>query len=413
MLKAYLARLPLTDRITYSRELWSGSLYGVFTGITTPLIPIVARSIGMSAAGIAAMVTMQFAGALGGVVVGHLADRRAKMPFVLWPGVISRGLIGLLAFARTPWMYLLVVSGFNLLVNVGAPAYSSIMRSNYSDANRSRLMGNIRILIVTISALVSLFAGIALARNERNVRWLFAFASLCGVLSSLAFGRIKVRQEPTLERGISAGSLRASLATVRRNVPFLVYMGITFLCATPDKLAVSLEPIWMVDYLRIDYGEASLLLGTVVSAASIAGYFLWARALKRFSSFTVLTAVVVLFAGRFLALGLARTPTQLIPMSILSGIVNAGWDLVPIFCIIALADRTNFSLYFGVNITLFGIRGMIGPSIGTLLYSSGLMSLRAILLTIAALLAFGSAMMGLFARRPGGRAPATVGFTAH
>ena len=105
----------------------------------------------------------------------------------------------------------------------------------------------------------------------------------------------------------------------------------------------------MVDYLHLGYGDASFLLGGVVSAASVVGYFVWARALKRYGSFAVLTAVVFLFAGRFLALGLARTSAQLVPMSLLSGIVNAGWDLVPIFCTIALADRSNFSLYIGVN----------------------------------------------------------------
>jgi MFS family permease len=413
MLKAYLSRLPLTDRVTFSQELLSGGLYGVFTGITIPLIPIVARRIGMSAAGITAMMTMQFIGALFGVLVGHLADRREKMPFVFWPGVVSRGMIGLLAVARTPLSYLLVVSGFNLLVNLGAPAYSSIMRSNYSDINRGRLMGNIRILIVAISAVVSTLAGLLLARDEGAVKWLFVFAAGFGVLSSVAFGRIKVRRDPTFTGARLQGGFRSSFETVRRNAPFMIFMGIIFLCATPDKLAVSLEPIWLVDYLHLGYSDASLLLGTVVSAASIVGYFIWARALRRFSSFAVLTAVVFLFAGRFLALGLARTSAQLLPMSLLSGIVNAGWDLVPIFCIIALADRSNFSLYIGVNTTFFGIRGLVGPTVGTFLYSSGLLPLGWIFVAISALLAAGGVMLGVFSYRRDTRAPGRVGLTAH
>src|SRR5208283_80129 len=337
-----------------------------------------------------------------GVLFGHLADRRAKMPFVLWPSLVARALIGVLAFARTPVFYLVIVSVFNLLINLGGPAYSSIMRTNYSDAHRGRLMGNIRIVIMLVSTATSACAGILLDADETMVQWLFLAASVFGMMSALIFARIRVRREPTVLSG-APESFVGAFRAVMRNGPFILFMGILFLGATPDKLAVPLEPIWLVDYLHLGYGEASFLLGTVVSAASIAGYYMWAKALKRFNSFTVLAAVVFLFAARFAALGLARTSAQLLPMSILSGIVNAGWDLVPIFCIIALSDRSNFSMYIGFNTTCFGIRGLIGPSIGTFIYSTGILPLGGIFLMIAALLAVGGASMLVFSRREGAR----------
>jgi MFS family permease len=330
------------------------------------------------------------------------------MPFVLWPSLLARALIGLLAFARTPVFYLIVVSLFNLLVNLGGPAYSSIMRTNYSDAYRGRLMGNIRIIVMSVSTVLSACAGILLNANETLVRWLFLAAAVFGILSALIFARIRVRGEPAVPMK-APSSFVGAFRIVARNSPFLVFMGILFLCATPDKLAVPLEPIWLVDFLHLGYGEASLLLGSTVSAASIAGYYLWAKALKRFSSFTVLTAVVFLFALRFATLGLARTSSQLLPMSILSGIVNAGWDLVPIFCIIALSDRANFSMYIGFNTTCFGIRGLIGPSIGTFLYASGVLPLGGIFLMIGALLAVSGSSLWVFSRRQGARLEARAG----
>jgi hypothetical protein len=402
MLREYFARLPLTDRITFSKELPAAVCYGVFAGLALPLIPIVARRIGMTPAGITAMVTMQFVGALFGVLVGHLADRRAKMPLFTWPSIMARAMIGLLAFARTPAAYLVVVSLFNLLVNLGGPAYSSIMRSNYSDANRGRLMGNIRMVVVIVASLLSSIAGVLLGANEALVWWLFLVAAGFGILSSIIFNGIRVRREPDFPRDAPV-SFGHAFRTVAKNAPFLLFMGILFLCATPDKLAVPLEPIWLVDFLHLGYGEASLLLGTIVSMASIAGYFLWARALKRFNSFSVLAVVVFLFAARFASLGLARTSSQLLPMSILSGIVNAGWDLVPIFCIIALSDKSNFSMYIGFNTTCFGIRGLVGPSIGTFLYSAGVLPLNGIFLMISALLVFGGATLWVFSRRAGAR----------
>jgi hypothetical protein len=389
----------LTDRITFSWDLWSALCAGVFNGLALPLIPIVARRIGMSAAGITLMTTMVFVGALSGFLFGHLADKRPKMPFAIGPQIIARSLISLLVFARTPVSFLVVVSLFNIFSNISSPAYSSIMRSNYSDANRSRLMSNVRIAIVMVSALFSALAGFVLGADEKIVNLMFPVASFFGVLSCVLFSRIKVRRLPDFPREATTRSFAQSFGIIRRHLPFLLFTGILVFCATPDKMAVPLEPIWLVDYLHLDYGEASFLLGTVVSVASIIGYAVWARALRRANSFSILSVVVFLYAARFAALGLARTGHQLIPMCILSGLANAGWDLVPIFCIIALADKGSFSLFIGVNTTMFGIRGLIGPSLGTLLYTSGAVPLGGIFLLIAAVIAMGSFLLMVFSRR--------------
>ena len=398
-LRFYFARLPLTDRITFSKELQSSVAYGIFAGLALPLLPIVARTIGMSPAGITLMVTMQFIGSLFGIVVGRLVDRLPKMPFALWPPLIARASLAGLAFVRKPIPYLIIVSFFYLIMNLNGPAYSSIMRTNYSDANRGRLMGNIRIVVVIISGLFSAIGGVILSRNGQLVRWLFLVASVSGVLSSLAFGTIKVRRAPGLPRSPPAVPLRQSLRVVWENKPYVIYNALMFLCALPDKLSIPLEPIWLVDDLHLDYAAASFLLGTIVAAASIGGYLIWARALRRFNSFMVLGLVVLAFAGRYVALGLARSPAQLIPMSILSGLNNAGWDLVPIFCMIQVADPENFSLYIGLNTTLFGIRGLVGPSLGTFLYSSGVLPISGIFLLIGGLIALGGVLLLLYSRR--------------
>jgi len=409
----YLSRLPLTDRITFFRELASSSLYGVYSGIAIPLIPIMARKVGMTPEAITAMVTTQFIGALSGVWMGHLAERRRKMPFVMWPNIGARVAVAALAFVRQPTPFLVVASVFYFLPNLTGPAYSSIMRTNYSAANRGRLMGNIRILIMIVSGTVSAAAGLLLAGNEDLLRWLLLTAGVFGILSSLVFATIKVRNDspalaPAPLRIPPRGRRKESpLRVLAANRALFVFLGVLVLCATPDKLSVPLEPLWMVDVLHIDYAEASLVLGTVVYAASIAGYYLWARLLKRINSFTLLALVVFVFAGRYVALALARGGAGLIPMSILSGLSNAGWDLVPLFCLLDLSDARSFTLAVGMHYTLFGIRGTIGPTLGTLLYSSGV-PLATLFLGIAAVIAVGGFLMLWFGRRwgrPPGQSP--------
>jgi hypothetical protein len=78
---------------------------------------------------------------------------------------------------------------------------------------------------------------------------------------------------------------------------------------------------------------------------------------------------------------------------------------------IELSDAEGFSLAIGLHTTLFGVRGVIGPTLGTLLYASGVLPLNGIFWLIAGLLAFGSCMMFLFARRGAPRARKASGAT--
>jgi hypothetical protein len=398
MFRRYLSRLPLTDRITFSYEIWAGVFYGAFNGLALPLIPIVARRMGMGPAGIAAMLTMQFVGAIFGLFLGHMADRRGKMPFVVWPALVSRSFIALLIFPRSPSGFMVIASVFYLASNLGGPAYASIMRSNYSDANRGRLMGDIRVILMAVSAVCSTAASLALSADMRAVRLLFPAAAVFGVASTLAFSRIKVRRFPVVLPVPVSPSFFGSFRVVLRNSRFLIFMAIFFLCTTPDKLAIPLEPIRLVDELGVNYESASMLLGTVVSVFGIIGYYIWGRALKRVNPYYLLFCLVVLFAIRFLLIALARTTLDLIPMSVVTGLTNAGWDLIPLFCIIPLADPANFSLYFGVHTTLLGIRGLAGPWIGALIYGSGALTLVRIFLLIFALTLAGAVLLIPFTR---------------
>jgi hypothetical protein len=401
MFKRYLARLPLTDRITFYFDFWGGLCYGAFNGLAIPLIPIVARRIGMSPAGIAAMLTMQFVGALSGMFLGLLADRRKKMPFVVWPGIAARTLLSFLAFTRGPTGFFIISSVFYLLSNVGGPAYASIMRSNYSDENRGRLMGDIRVSLMLVSAVCSTLAALLLGSHSEMLKWLFPAASFFGVLSSLIFSRIKVKRVPVVSAGAGRPSRADSLRAALSNAPFLLFMGIFFLSTAPDKFAIPLEPLRLVDELHLDYRDASAVLGTVVSLSGIIGYVFWGRAMKKANSYHMLAIVVFLTAGRYVVLALAQDVFQLVPMGIMGGLAYAGWDLVPLFCIIPLTDPANFSFYFGLHTTLLGVRGVAGPLIGALVYNTGAFSLSVLFLLIAGLTVIGGLLLFPFARRRG------------
>jgi MFS family permease len=401
MLRAYFSRLPLTDRVTHWWDLWSGLATGIFNGGCIAFLSIAARRVGMSDAGMALMLTMPYVGALSGILLGHLAERYGPMPFYLWPTLMSRAVLLVLPFARGPDGYLAVASAFHLLANLGSPAYASVMRSNFSDEHRGRLMGNVRVLVVLVAAGASWAAGAALERWPDAWRWMFAGAAAVGIVATLLFSRIKPRHRLPTGRPIgrplhdppARPGLVASLGELRQDRPFLAFLAIVFVCALPNKLASALEPIRFVDELHIGWRDSGFVLGTVVSLVGAAGYLAWPRLLKRFDPFALLALVTALIATRFGVIAAAARPLHLVPASVLAGLTGGGWDLACLFCILRLADSDRFPLAMGLHTTLVGVRGLFGPGLGTWLYASGVASLPTIFWLMAAVALAGAAGM--------------------
>jgi MFS family permease len=403
MLRAYFARLPLTDRVTHWWDLWASLAYGFFSGGCLTFLSIAARREGVSDAGMALMLTMPYVGMLSGVLLGHLAERHGPMPFYLWPTLASRAVLIALPLVKGPAGFLAVAAAFHLLANLGAPAYASMMRSNFSDEHRGRLMGNVRVLIVVVAGVVSWAAGTALERWAEAWRWLFAGTAAIGVVSALLFARIRPRRRVpvalTPEAPRERPGFRGSLAALRQEGSFLLFLAIVFVCALPGKFAAPLEPIRFVDELHIGWRDSGLVLGTVVSAASVAGYLAWPMLLKRRDPFVLLALATVLMGVRFAVIAAASRPLHLLPAGVLAGLAGGGWELALLFCVVRMVDPRRFPMAMGLHTTLVGARGLFAPALGTWLYASGAVGLRLAFWLMAAVTLAGAAGLFWYSRR--------------
>ncbi|MGO8694056.1 MAG: MFS transporter [Rectinemataceae bacterium] len=413
----FLSRYTPTDRSTFSFDAPAAACVGVFNGLSITFMGIIGRRIGLDSRMLAILSISAFVSLFLNVWIGHLSDKGHKEAWVFWPAVVSRFLVGAALVRISPWFYLAVMSGYNILANLGGPAYASIMRSNYSDRHRGELMGYVRILIQICTAVSAGLAGSLMQDFPGAERFLFPLAALFGMASSFLFWQIRVRPSAPTEgedRG-AAGDARAdarggadprskeksaaeegflpSFRTMTKDRLFMAYMAIYFVIGFPDKIVIALEPIRFVDELGMNYAAAGLIQGTIPLVGALVGYLAYAKLAGRSDPFVALMITALLSSARFVNTAFALAPLQLIPGAFLNGIANAGWDLVPIFSLMLFARRERLSLYFGFHSTLMGLRGMIGPLVGTWLYAGLGMKISTIYLVGFAIELGGTALL--------------------
>lgn len=421
---AFLAELPPSDRRTFSFDAPAGTLVGVFNGLSITFVGIIGRRLGLGTHELALLSMSAFVGLFLNVWIGHLSSKGRAEAWVLIPGLLSRFLVAFALVSLSPWLYLALMSAFNVIANVSGPAYTSIMRSNYSERHRGELMGYVRVLIQIATALSAAFAGWLMEALPGSQTLLFPLAAVAGIASSLLFFRIKVPPEegaaaPAALEPAAAASSSAQPAPLERAAPlraapasgfraagssgfgealsevladrrFLLYMAIYFVIGFPDKIVVPLEPIRFVDELHMRYSEAGLIQGTLPFVGALLGYLLYARGAKQADPFLALLVTTLLASTRYLNTALAATAPQLAPGAFLNGMSNAGWDLIPMFSLMLFArDDRRLGFYFGFHGTMVGLRGLLGPLVGTWLYAG--LHLR---IATVYLLAFGLELLG-------------------
>jgi MFS family permease len=370
---AYFGAFPLSDRATLVYDYRAAFWGGIFNGLAIPLVGVVGRKLGMSSGQLALLMGSQFVGLLLNFWFGHLARSGDLVAYVFWPSILSRASLALVCLVASPTAFLVIMGFYFVLSSLGGPAYTMLMRSNYSDASRAKAMGHVRIMMMTVSAVCAAAAGAFLQAFPGGYRLLFPAAAAAGIACSLLFRRVRPRKVPQAQASPAATAykkegFRDSLSLVGKDRPFLAYMGISFIIGFPDKILIPLEPIRLVDELGAGYGAAGFVLGTVPLIAAILGYFICTKLSNRTDPFLLLLATVLLASTRFLGFAVAVVPAHLIPGAFLNGMANAGWDLIPFFTILLFADQSRLGVYYGFHATLVGLRGLLGPALGTWLF---------------------------------------------
>lgn len=356
--------LPLHARHTYYYDMRSAMLVGIFGGMLLPFVSVVGRKIGATHFQIALLAAAPYLANAFTLLWTEDLFGKGRVWYVVWPCVLGRGLLVTMFWVYTPLWYTAVIFLYMFITAVPFPSYAYIMKTNYPEALRGRLMSRVRVRTALFWIASSALAGYVLEKGTGNYRYIFPVAAVFGVLSALQFRRVRVRRE---ER--KRGSLRG-ISSFR--VPFSDPVFLKFLAAytvfeSGMLLALPVFPLVLVDESHIS-NFATGIYGSVFSGMWLAGFFFWGHFMDRFTVRKTLALIFMAASTVPLLYLMTRDILVLGAAQGAAGFVFAAVELANYIVVIRMAEPKEVPHYMAASIALGGVRGAVAPFIGTALY---------------------------------------------
>jgi MFS family permease len=289
------------------------------------------------------------------------------------------GLIALVPFGPTGLVITIIAVVAARVVWTGVlTARAAVWSANYPRSVMARMTGRILVYGLPGFAVASIGAGWVLDQGAEYARWLYALAALCGVWAAWAYRRVRVRREYQMlaaEADSSAGKGAFSFGNMReilrRDHTYRAFMFWTSLYGAGNLMMNAQLVVCYAEQLQLSSMMQILLLSVVPYVLMPLFIPWWARQFDqghvvdyRSRQCWVLVAgiavnavgvwteqVWTLWLGAFLT-------------SVAYAGAGLGWNLGHNdFAPSGLAQH-----YMGVHVTLTGVRGLIAPPLGILLY---------------------------------------------
>lgn len=257
---------------------------------------------------------------------------------------------------------------------------STIWTANYPTTIRARVAGKITTIQVELVALAGLLLGQAMDKNEEAFRLILPMYAAVGLIGVWRLSKMRLRQRRTLaaaERqftedegapSLNPVALWRVLANDRR---FGAFMLCQMLIGTGNLMLGPIVIVILED--RFDTGYMGVIIAHTIPLSIMPLFIpLWARLLDRVhiiwfrsihSWFFVAAAIVYYIAATQDMVALLYAAAVIKSMAFGGGAL--AWTLGHLD--FAPTDRS--SQYMGVHVTLTGLRGLIAPLLGILLYS--------------------------------------------
>ena len=255
---------------------------------------------------------------------------------------------------------------------------ASIWTANYPRAVLARITGRIVVVTSFGVATAATFAGIVLETHPEQARWLYALAAGSGLASAWLYRRMRVRQSFRLQQAEvrEGGDAQIFSLTVLRQIlrddpSYRQFMACLALYGAGNLMIGAQLVILFSDSLHLSSAMQVGILSVVPLLCIPVFTPLWARMFdaghviefRARQCWSLVAAMSVMILAIF-----TRQTWLLWVAAVLWGLSSAGASLGWNLGHNDFASLGKVQQYMGVNVTLTGMRGLVAPPAGVLVY---------------------------------------------
>ncbi len=368
-------RMSRQARTNFQWDFIAAALFSLFNVVFNQFyIPIAIRG-GATDFQVGLLSAAPAVGLLFSPIWASMAERRRAKYFVTFPNIIGRLLIFIPALFTSPWVFVGIALAYQFLQGIQAPAYATLMTQIYPADIRGRIMGYVRVAMGLLMIPLAFTVGIWIDRAGSFYPLLIA--AVTGSVSMVIFSMVKEERLPDpLAAARKRVRFRDQFTVLRNNRPLVLFLIATTFSGFGNMLANPLYNIIQVQRLELSNMDIGIVR-ICYFALLLLAYFFMGRVIDRFGPKRAMIICIGCHVMCTLLYGVFGTYPAVLMASGLQGFADATWDLGCLAYVFRLAPGKE-GVVFGLHLMLFGIRGTIGPLLGTGL--NGVLPIEAIIL---------------------------------
>jgi MFS family permease len=356
-------------------ESFFSAFNGVFIGLAIFASPVVAvTGVNADPLLLTILVSAFPVGAFLGPLWAGLGRRWGMQKLVTQMAIWANLPFFFIYWVHDPAVFTALVTISQLLNSAMRMGQSSLYRVMYPKHLRGRVLG--RLTFWTYATMVPsvLLTGWLLDKSHEMYRIVYPLAGLCGLIGCYYYGLLHVPGAKELPR--AKASLRSSVRGVERIIvqdrAYLLFQLAFFLSGS--SFFMSTHVILLLVRERFGFGafELSLWLSVVPQLLLALGSPTWGRILDRIGIVRcrlLISVLMTAYLASYFGGIVTGLPLLVCLGSILQGASNGGGQLTWALASSHFAPQTrDVPLYNGIHFVLNGIRGLVLPWVGSVLF---------------------------------------------
>lgn len=291
---------------------------------------------------------------------------------LLGAGLLMRAPFLLVPWFDNVWVVIAAFVNYMLFYRAGMPSWMEILKRNMPAGKRERAFSFSAALGYAEGFILALAMGLMLDQDPGCWKWLIVGATLFGLLGLVVQCRVPVIEceregRPTLKE-LVARPWRDSMELMRRRKDFATFQWGFMVSGFAIMLVRPVYPIFMVDDLGITHIQMAMAIAASKGLGYVASSSFWSRAMERMPIHRVASMVSVAFAlFPLLMIASKWALVWFYAAWFLYGVGQGGSHLVWSMSGPHFSEKEESSRYTGVGVVLAGLRGAVGPPLGTCL----------------------------------------------